>query len=527
MLCLFWGMVCWAGNADTELKKGWAALVKDDDIEAMRHFGAALEIAREENDQEAVGTALLHLGICSYSVSYSKGLEYANSSMKAFESLEKFNPEKALIGRSRCLQLISTIYMRQGKFREAIGLSKQAELGFKPGKDSTGTLGLIYSSLGSAYQALGKPDSTKYFYRKALEEQLLEKNETYLPTAYLKVAELEMAQGNSVESQQLQTKAREIAFRTSNRQAQVMVLLAEYRWLLKFDQSEKEAMAKLNLAGEIALGLSDKSFLLRCLKIKADWSKEKGDFEKALEYEEIIQDIRDTLYTRDKEETVKRLEVEFEVSEKDRALRIVRQEKDIAQLTNSLLWVIVISMMVLVVGVVGFQRKINRRNKQLLETRESLFKAEEEKKILKEKQMQNELEFKESQISAMALQMLQKNELMSALKDQLEKQGGQTSENDLSRLLNRSDYQDKEWSDFNIQFESLNKNFYTRLKEAYPEISPNDLKLCALIKLNMSIKEMAGILNISPDSVKTARYRLRKKLKMNSEDNLTEFILAL
>lgn len=184
-------------------------------------------------------------------------------------------------------------------------------------------------------------------------------------------------------------------------------------------------------------------------------------------------------------------------------------------------------MLVLAIGVVGFQRKINRRNKQILETQESLFKAEEEKKILKEKQLQNELEFKESQISAMALQMLQKNELMTSLKEQLEKQGASTIENDLNRILNRSDYQDKEWSDFNIQFESLNKNFYTRLKEAYPEISPNDLKLCALIKLNMSIKEMAGILNISPDSVKTARYRLRKKLKMNSEDNLTEFILAL
>jgi DNA-binding CsgD family transcriptional regulator len=419
----------------------------------------------------------LHLGICSYSVSYSKGLEYANSALKAFEMLEKRNPEKALVGRSRCLQLISTIYTRQGKYREAIGLSKEAQLGFKPGKDSTGTLGLIYSSLGSAYQTLGKLDSTEYYYRKALEEQLLEKNETYLPTAYLKVAELEMTQGNSVESQQLQAKAREIAFRTGNRQAQVMVLLAEYKW--------------------------------------------------QLEYEEIIQEIRDTLYTRDKDETVKRLEVEFEVSEKDREIRIIRQEKDIAQLTNSLLWVSVISLLVLALGVVGFQRKINRRNKQLLETRESLFKSEEEKKILKEKQLQNELEFKESQISAMALQMLQKNELMISLKDQLEKQGTSTLENDLNRILNRSDYQDKEWSDFNIQFESLNKNFYTRLKEAYPEISPNDLKLCALIKLNMSIKEMAGILNISPDSVKTARYRLRKKLKMNSEDNLTEFILAL
>jgi DNA-binding CsgD family transcriptional regulator len=97
----------------------------------------------------------------------------------------------------------------------------------------------------------------------------------------------------------------------------------------------------------------------------------------------------------------------------------------------------------------------------------------------------------------------------------------------LQKIIAKGMNHDKEWNDFNSSFESLNKNFYARLKQAYPEISPNDLKLCALIKMNLSIKEMAGILNISPDSVKTARYRLRKKLQLNTEENLTDFILHL
>ena len=99
--------------------------------------------------------------------------------------------------------------------------------------------------------------------------------------------------------------------------------------------------------------------------------------------------------------------------------------------------------------------------------------------------------------------------------------------NTLNKIINKGLNHDKEWTDFNTSFESINKNFYTRLKQAYPDISPNDLKICALIKMNLSIKEMAGILNISPDSVKTARYRLRKKLQLNTEDNLTDFILNL
>ena len=146
---------------------------------------------------------------------------------------------------------------------------------------------------------------------------------------------------------------------------------------------------------------------------------------------------------------------------------------------------------------------------------------------MKEQQLHNEIEFRESQLSSMALQMLQKNELMQEIKEQLEVDKKSTQENTLNKIINKGLNHDKEWSDFNSYFESINKNFYSRIKQAYPDISPNDLKICSLIKLNLSIKEMAAILNISSDSVKTARYRLRKKLQLNTEDNLTDFILNL
>ncbi len=65
------------------------------------------------------------------------------------------------------------------------------------------------------------------------------------------------------------------------------------------------------------------------------------------------------------------------------------------------------------------------------------------------------------------------------------------------------------------------------LKDRYPDLTPNEMRLSALVKLNLTIKEMAAILGISPDSVKTARYRLRKKLELNTEENLTDFMLQL
>ena len=83
-----------AGNARPFLEKGWAALVKDNDAEALRNFGDALIEAKKENNCEEIGIAYLHLGICSYSVSYSKGLEYVHAALDAFSTLEKSDAER-------------------------------------------------------------------------------------------------------------------------------------------------------------------------------------------------------------------------------------------------------------------------------------------------------------------------------------------------------------------------------------------------------------------------------------------------
>ena len=255
--------------------------------------------------------------------------------------------------------------------------------------------------------------------------------------------------------------------------------------------------------------------------------KQKDDFKSALALEEEKAIVSDSLFSWDKQKIQHSLEVQFDVSEKERLLKLSQRENEIAKLTQYLLWAIIGFVIVIATGIIIFLRRNIERNKLLLQTKESLFKAIEVQKQLREKQMQNEIEFKESKLTAMTAQMLQKNELMQELKNKLEEDKNISKDSPISKIINKGQNQDRDWNDFNTHFESINKNFYTRLKQSYPDISPNDLKICALIKLNLSIKEMASILNISPDSVKTARYRLRKKLQMNTEDNLTDFILNL
>jgi DNA-binding CsgD family transcriptional regulator len=548
-----------AGDAKPLLDSGWAALVKDRDVEALKYFELALEKATAENNKEERALALFNIGICYYSVSYTKGMEYATKAMDAYRELETSDPKKALEGRSRCLQLISTISSRQGKFKEAIALSKQAMKGFPPEKDSTGSLALIYNSLGLAYDRLGMQDSSDYYHRLALSENELTGNKVYMPASCIYVAEIETRLRHKQQSYDLYSRALHLADSTGNRQAQSSALLGMGKWTLAFEKEESKAEAYYMKAMAVANELRDRSFLIKCLQQLIALKKIQGHFSKALEYEEELGRMKDSLNSWEKQRAVQSLEVQFNVAEKDRLLKLAEKEKNIANLSNYLLWGAIACLLIISAIIIWFLRRINVRNKLLLKTKEELMAAKEEQRRIKEQQLQNEIElketqlqtkealveatkeqqrikeqhykneieFRESQMSAMTLQMLQKNELMQELKEQLDKNKEAANDSSLNRIISKGFNQDRDWQDFNKHFESINKNFYSHLKEAYPDISPNDLKLCALIRLNLSTKEMAGILNISPDSVKTARYRLRKKLQLNTEDNLTEFIMQL
>lgn len=516
-----------AGDTLNLIDQGWAQLVRDNDIAAMKLFGKALSHADATGNKEEKAYALLYMGICTYGSSINEGLDYCIRSMEEYKKLEKINPAEAHLGRSRCLQLISTIYGRQQKFVEAIEFGKEALSGFTgqlKGRDISYP-GLIYNILGGLYGKLNKQDSSAYFLRKSLEERITTRDSVYLPSAYSSVAQLEMNNGQRKTSLELFNKSLTIGQATGNRQAIVSSLCGLARWEQKFGTLESAEKILIN-AQNIAKTLSDRTFYIRTLNLLVELKKEGGDYRSAQLLQEEIAKVKDSVNIIDNQKTIERLKVQFEVGEIDRKLSLAKKEKEVVRLTNFLLWGAIFILLIIGAIIVFLFKRINIRDKQLLATKENLMDALEARKKLEKEQLSNEIEFKESQLSAMTLQMIQKNELMQELQGKLSTDSGKKDDG-IQKIINKGLNQDQEWSDFNTHFESINKNFYVKLKNAYPGISPNDLKLCALIKLNLSIKEMSGILNISPDSVKTARYRLRKKLALNTEDSLSDFISGL
>jgi FixJ family two-component response regulator len=94
------------------------------------------------------------------------------------------------------------------------------------------------------------------------------------------------------------------------------------------------------------------------------------------------------------------------------------------------------------------------------------------------------------------------------------------------KKINRDLDNEKQWQVFETHFENVHEEFLKRLKDKFPELSPRELKLCAYLKLNISSKEISSLMNISTRGVEISRYRLRKKLNLDRNSNLTDFIMS-
>ena len=151
-------------------------------------------------------------------------------------------------------------------------------------------------------------------------------------------------------------------------------------------------------------------------------------------------------------------------------------------------------------------------------------------KLVREK-LDAELEFKRKELTSHALHLAHKNEVLEDLKQKAELLN--KSDNDQKgyrQLINTIKYNlqdDNNWENFKKYFEQVHKNFNSMVKNKFPDIMANELRLMALLKMNLSSKEIANILNITPEGIKKARYRLRKKMNISSDESLQDQIIHL
>ncbi|SFZ92796.1 DNA-binding transcriptional regulator, CsgD family [Flaviramulus basaltis] len=226
--------------------------------------------------------------------------------------------------------------------------------------------------------------------------------------------------------------------------------------------------------------------------------------------------LKDSIFNSTKSKQIEELKTKYETEKKEQEILLQKNEinllKQKGEINNLYKILFGIGFLLSLIGFYAVRQKLKRS------------KAEKEKLDL-------ELDFKRKQLTTHALHLAKKNEVLEGLKQKAEElkslENSQNGYQQLIRTINFDLQDDNNWENFSKYFQEVHKDFNSKVKQRFPDVTSNELRLMSLLKMNLSSKEIANILNISHEGIKKARYRLRKKLDITTDDSLQDLMISL
>ncbi|EAY28309.1 putative ggdef family protein [Microscilla marina ATCC 23134] len=537
---------------------------------ALAHYQSALRTFRQSDQLLRASHVLNNMGLIYLNQSnYLQAAYYFNESLQIRKSLDD---AFSIAVSYTNLGLLET---RLGRYPEAIGYHLKA-LKHSKKLNNQYRAASSYNNIGVIYQEQNNFGLARQYYFKALRifTQLEQKLE--LVEAYRDIAATYDLESKSDSAQQYFKQAFEVAQQIGDQKSLGLVykdLGIFYRKKKQCNQSQEylhQAKAIFTSlknyrhlsSSQIALGQTyydcgeyqkaqhvlEKGLELAKKKgdietsgysiLSATYAK-LGDYQKAYENHLLFKATTDSLFNRKNTRKIAQLEEQYRFQLQKDSIRVVNQrekamleiEKERQTFLNYLLLVGIFVLMI-IGGVIARQYQLRLRKNQLIQTQQkALHQADLEKKQMQEAHLTKELELKNQSLMSHTLHILQKNNFLQEIKISLKELKKTKESNEqkelikIQKIIDRGLGIEKDWKNFQYYFEETHPRFYKELNEQFADLSPNLLRLSALVRLNLSTQDISNILGISYRSTTMARYRLRKKLNLETDKNLCSFLM--
>lgn len=468
----------------------------------------------ERNKQPLHMTNALSLsGSINFMISnYPQALENYLASNKIKDELGV-----ATLNREIDIYNISLVLNRMGDYEKQLEYAHEA-LRLSEENGNFNNEMLVLNSLGNVYSdKLGKLDTGLYFYRRCQEVASANNNINRYYLAEINI--LHMYSGS--ENYRLSNN---FAKQIINGGDEVPIWAKEEASALMAENYLKmgnpdSSISLGTIAYQLSLGYGSKEEIVNRADVlwKAYHLKEKYD--SAFHYLNIQHVFKDSLYNAETQQKVSSLYAELETLEKQKEIEKLQSEKMIQE-AKSLNLVIaltsggIITILLFLSGVLAYR---NREKKH---------------KILKF-ELEREIELKKKDLNQQSLKIIQKDRNLSEIEEGLKKMktkmvnGNSLEIQQILNTIRLSKSLEKEWVKFDEYFGNANHSFYDKMNTQFPDLSVSEKRLASLIKMKLSNREVASIMNIEDKSVRMAKYRLKKKLGLSDDQSVETFLANL
>ena len=522
--------ICWKTGSLEDLGrifmlKGEVSGMRNNPGEAIRQFRIAEFLFRKTGDKKRQGYALNWIGTMS---DYNTPVNISESFRYRLKALGIAEEIKDTFFLGMIYNNLAGVFINTQNYRSGIDYYKKAEKLWEVTGDS-GNMAIANLNLGSAYVNTDKIDSSRSCFEKAIPIFRAKNKQLYLQMCLVLLSYSSLKEKRYDEAMNYTDQAMTYVLTVGEKEnyflsKRVLSDINVLKGLIHYNQRSYSLAKRYLLQGYNLLdSLGEVDRIKNVYVPLCDIYEKTGKPDSAsLIYRQVL--IKsDSLLKNQISNFGKLAVVQMEYDREIREKKMQLLYRQATQKRNLMIFIASGILLISLLLILFLRLRLEQQKKKREES--------EKKQALLEKETADlKLESQTKEMTLNVMNLIRKNELMLEFSNRLVRIGENTADertgSEIMQLINSMEQNanNNVWEEFELRFKQVHSSYYERLLARFPDLSPGDLKLCALLKLNLSSKEICELSGQRPSTLDMARYRLRKKLGLTPQENLVTFL---
>jgi len=483
---------------------------KGEYMKSLEYLDLAKNIMGEFQDKAILAEIYSMKSIVFISINrFQMALQFANNALKIYTEL----------GNNRKLSfvyaILSDIYKELGDMQKSIDFTKKAHTIVIHENDSI-AIASSFNNLGASYHDIGNTDSAYTFIRKSVYiNKKLNLDKRLLAISYMNLASFKLEDGETDSADFFMRNADAIFQETDYIYKNDMMQELKARIYRARNETEKTIeiyKSIINSPGE----LENLEVKVNAYKALSEIAHAKGNSNEALNYYKKYKHFDDSLKKESNTSLLHFMEMEMEYEKKQIHLELENKEVKIKSQQKNFFLTTLSGLILLLLLTVYYVYRMQ--------------KAKSHSMKLEKQRVEEELEHKNREIAASVMSLMKKNEILKGISKKMlevEKSAVRDETKKAIHTLSKEIQESRDvelWKEFDIRFKEVHISFYSNLIKQFPDLSPNEQKICAFLRMNMSTKDISDITGLEPQTIDNTRSKIRKKLNIDGKTNLVSYL---